>query len=165
MLDTVTKGARGVASSALLCAGIALGACTTMGTGTGSVSPGNAPVNFAWKSTDGGSSGSMSATLAGGKAFSGPYLQVTSDARSVDFDPLWTGWDYGWSDWDFGPFPQDAFTTVYSDRVMANLQATDGQRMRCHFHLNHPIDGMGGGGQGRCQLKNGRSVDAVFSAA
>jgi hypothetical protein len=83
----------------------------------------------------------------------------------VDFDPLWTGWDYGWSDWDFGPFPQDAFTTVYSDRVMANLQAADGQRMRCHFHLNHPIDGMGGGGQGRCQLKNGRSVDAVFSAA
>jgi hypothetical protein len=158
-------GARLAAMAALLCLGIALGACTTMGTGTGSVSPGNAPVKFAWKSTDGGSSGTMSATLAGGKAFSGPYLQVTNEARTVDFDPLWTGWDYGWGDWGLGdPFSPDAFTTVYSDRVMANLEAADGQRMRCQFHLNHPIDGMTGGGQGQCQLKNGRSVDATFPA-
>jgi hypothetical protein len=149
---------------ALLCAGITLSACTTMGTGTGSVTPGNAPVKFAWKSTDGGTSGTMSATLAEGKAFSGPYLQVTSDARSVDFDPLWSGWEFGWGDWGFADFPQDAFTTVYSDRVMANLQASDGQRMRCRFNLNHPIDGMTGGGQGECQLQNGRSVDAVFPA-
>ena len=150
---------------ALLCAGIALSACTTIGVGSGSVTPGNTPVKFAWKSTDGGSSGTMSATLAGGKAFSGPYLQVTSEARSLDFDPLWSGWQYGWRDWGFGePFPQEAFATVYSDRVIANLQAADGQRMRCRFHLNHPMDGMTGGGQGECQLNYGRSVDAVFPA-
>jgi hypothetical protein len=165
MPDITQAGARGAALTALLCAGIALSACTTMGTGTGSVTPGDAPVKFSWESTDGGSSGTMSATLAGGKAFSGPYLQITREARSVDFDPLWNGWDNGWPDWGFGAFPQDAFTTVYSDRVMANLQAADGQRMRCHFHLNHPIDGMGGGGQGQCQLKGGRSVDAVFPRA
>jgi hypothetical protein len=35
--------------------------------------------------------------------------------------------------------------------------------MRCHFHLNHPDEGMGSGGQGQCQLKSGRSVDAVFA--
>jgi hypothetical protein len=150
---------------ALLCAGIALSACTTMGIGTGSVTPGNTPVKFAWKSTDGGNSGTMSATLAGGNSFSGTYLQVTSDAHSVDFNPLWTGWNYGWGDWGFGDrFPQDEFTTVYSDRVMANLQSADGERMRCRFHLNHPIDGMTGGGQGECQLKGGHSVDAVFPA-
>jgi hypothetical protein len=163
MLDITMK--RGAALAAMLCAGIALGACTTMGTGTGSVAPGDAPVTFAWKSTDGGNSGTMSATLARGKTFSGPYLQVTSDARTVDFEPMWAGWDDGWGDWGLGGFPQPAYTTQYSDRVMANLQAADGQRMRCHFHLNHPIDGMGGGGQGQCQLKNGRSVDAVFPPA
>jgi hypothetical protein len=37
--------------------------------------------------------------------------------------------------------------------------------MRCHFQLNHPDAGMGGGGQGQCQLKSGRSVDAVFPPA
>jgi hypothetical protein len=165
MLDTITHtGARGAALTALLCAGIALSACTTMGTGTGSVSPGNAPVTFAWKSKDGGTRGTMSATLAGGDTFSGPYLQITSEARSQDFDPLWNGWNHGWGDWGFGgPFPASAFTTVYSGRVLANLEAADGQRMRCQFHLNYPIAGMGGGGQGQCQLANGRTVDAVFA--
>jgi hypothetical protein len=153
---------RFTAAPALLCAAIALSACTTMGTGTGSVSPGNEPVKFWWKSTDGGISGTMVATLDNAQTFSGPYLQVTTTTQSQAFDPLWTGWEYGWGDWrGFGPYP-DAFTTHYSGRVMANLQAADGQHMRCHFHLNHPDEGMGGGGQGQCQLKSGRSVDAVF---
>src|SRR4051794_7593748 len=72
---------------AILCAGQALGACTTMGTGTGTLGADKA-VNFAWKSTDGGTSGQMTATLAGGEVFSGPYLQMTHDARSDDFAPL-----------------------------------------------------------------------------
>jgi hypothetical protein len=153
-------------ASLLLCAGIALSACTTMGTGTGSVSPGNAPVSFAWKSADGGgNNGTMSATLAGGKTFSGPYLQITTGARSQDFDPMWTGWESGWGDWGWAPFPESGFTTLYSDRVMANLQAADGQRMRCQFYLNDPIDGMAGGGQGECQLKGDRSVDVTLKAA
>ena len=165
---TMTQaGARSVALPALLCAGIALSACTSMGTGTGSVAPGGAPVTFAWKSTDDGVSGTMSATLADQQTFSGPYLQVTHQVRIQDFDLLWDGWQRGWNDWaggldGWGPFPEDGFATQYSDRVMANLQSADGQRMRCSFHLNTPVDGMIGGGQGKCQLKNGRSVDAVF---
>src|SRR5258706_8188582 len=155
------KGSRRFAAArALLCAAVALNACTTMGTGTGSVSPGNEPVTFSWKSTDGGVSGTMSAALKDGQTFSGPYLQVTSTTQSQAFQPLWTGWDYGWGGrGGFGPFPDTAFTTRYSGRVMANLQAADGQHMRCHFHLNQ---GMGGGGQGQCQLNGGRSVDALF---
>ena len=157
-------GARSVALSALLCAGIALSACTSMGTGSGSVSPGGAPVTFAWKSTDGGNTGTMSATLADRQIFSGPYLQITREVRSDDFGPMWTGWGYGWNDWDgFGPFGGPAFSTEYSGRVVASLQDAGGQRMRCRFQLNTPLDGMTGGGQGTCQLKNGRSVDAVFS--
>jgi len=133
------------AFTALLCAAVALSACTTMGTGTGSISPGNAPVEFSWDSTDGGSSGMMSATLADGKRFTGTYLQLSRDAMS------------------WGPFPD--FGVEYSSRVMADLQALDGQDMRCQFHLNHPVEGMAGGGQGNCELKGGRSVDAVFAPA
>jgi hypothetical protein len=145
---------------------IALTACTTTGSGSGSVSPGGAPVNFSWKSTNGGISGTMSATLADRQIFLGPYLQITRQVRMPDFDPMWTGWRLGWNDWDgWGPFPDYGIATQYSGRVMANLQAADGQRMRCRFHLNTPVDGMSGGGQGDCQLKNGRLVDAVFPPA
>ena len=154
---------------AVLCAGVALGACTTMGNGTGTVSPGGEAVQFSWKSTDGGVSGTMSAALNDGQTFSGPYLQVTSTTQSQDFQPMWSGWEFGWHGWNgmgpFGPFPETTSTTHYSGRVMANLQAADGQHMRCHFQLNHPDAGMGGGGQGQCQLKSGRSVDAVFPPA
>src|SRR5258708_10525314 len=115
---------RFTAAPVLLCAAVALSACTTMGTGTGSVSPSNEPVTFSWKSTDGGVSGTMSAALKDGQTFSGPYLQVTSTTQSQAFDPLWTGWEYGWGGWGgLGSFPGTAFTAHYSDRGMAHLQA------------------------------------------
>ena len=44
----------------------------------------------------------------------------------------------------------------------ANLRSADGQSMRCRFDLIVPSQGMGGGGQGRCQLDNGGSIDASF---
>jgi hypothetical protein len=37
--------------------------------------------------------------------------------------------------------------------------------MRCHFNLNDPLAGMGGGGQGQCQLAGGATVDATFAHA
>jgi hypothetical protein len=49
--------------------GLALGACTTLGTGSGSTSSGDRPVSFAWTSKDGGVTGTMSATLSDGGAF------------------------------------------------------------------------------------------------
>lgn len=155
---------RSVARVALLCTAVALSACTTLGSGTGSLQPGAAPVNFAWKSTDGGITGTMSATLSDGRTFTGPYLEITSNARSVDLTPMWIGWRRGWADWPGWGLPDDFIITQYSGRATANLQATNGERMRCSFYLNQPNAGMGGGGQGQCQLANGRSVDAVFPA-
>jgi hypothetical protein len=140
-----------------------------MGTGSGDVSPGGAPVAFSWKGTEGGTTGTMSATLADGKTYSGPYVQITQQVRTQDFvgDRGWGDyWGGGWTEFDgWGPYPLDAIATQYSDRVTANLQTADGQRMRCRFRLNTPADGMTGGGQGKCQLNNGRTVDAVFPPA
>jgi hypothetical protein len=152
---------------AALCVGLALGGCTTMGTGTGTLGAGNKPVNFAWKSSDGGTSGTMTATLSDGSVFTGPYLQVTSTARNDDFAPMWSGWNYGWPDWQWAGagMPITSFQTVYSGRVMANLQASDGKHLRCHFQLNNPSSGMQGGGQGQCQVQGGGTVDAVFPTA
>ena len=172
-------GTRRIALSGVLCAGIALSACTTMGTGSGSVSPGGAPVTFSWKSTDGGLTGTMSATLADKRTFSGSYVESTRQASTADVDSSWMRRDRSWVDWGgdwadsgswadsggwdgWSPFPEDWYATRHSSNMIANLQAVDGQRMRCNFQLNTPLDGMGGGGQGKCQLENGQSVDAVF---
>jgi hypothetical protein len=162
--------ARRASLSAAVCVALALGACTTLGTGTGSTSPGDQPVSFNWKSKDGGVTGTMSATLANGAAYTGPYLEVTSTADSTQFYPMWSGWSPGWSDWGYGGLGGfggigEGFTTNYSGKVVANLQGPGSQRMRCNFSLNDPPSGMGGGGQGKCQVAGGATVDAVFPHA
>jgi hypothetical protein len=156
-----TSRAAGIA--AVAGAALTMLACTTMGTGTGSLSPSNTPVTFAWRSKDGGITGTMSATMADGAAFSGPFLQVTSTVRSDAFEPMWAGWRRGWSDWGYwGALPESEFATRYSGKVIANLKGPDMQQLRCRFHLNDPAAGMGGGGQGECQFGGGRTVEATF---
>src|SRR5438270_10531357 len=99
--------------------------CTTMGTGFGATSTGTNPVNFSWKSSD-TVSGSMNATLANGKTFTGQFFQITSDTTVDNLSPLWVGWGgYGyrgrwggdWGMWNAGP----EFVTHYSGKVLANL--------------------------------------------
>jgi hypothetical protein len=152
--------------------GLALGACTTMGTGTGSTSTGDQPVSFNWTSKDGGVTGTMSATLANGGLFTGPYLEITNTAQSTSFAPMWTGWSPGWRDWGYGGFGGfgafggfDGTTTNYTGKVVANLQGPSSQRMRCSFVLNDPPSGMHGGGQGKCQVAGGATIDATFPHA
>lgn len=145
-------------------AALTLMACTSMGNGSGAVSPGGAPVTFAWTSKDGGTTGNMTANLKDGVAFSGPFVQMTSAVRIETLEPIWRGWRRGWNDWGYwGRYPESAFATHYSGKVVANLQGPDNRRMRCRFHLNSPQSGMGGGGQGECQLGSGTTVDAVFT--
>jgi hypothetical protein len=144
--------------AAALCTGLALGACTTMGTGSGSTA-GDSPVSFAWTSKDGGVTGTMTATLSSGSVFSGPYLELTQASLTPELAPMWTGWSPYWNDWQFG---MDTTTTTYTGKVVANLQGPSSQRMRCRFDLNDPLAGMGGGGQGKCQVAGGTTVDAVF---
>ena len=140
-------------------------ACSTMGTGNGELTRGGGPVSFDWNATGADTSGSMSARLADGREFSGPFVQMTRERR-VDLDPLWIGWPYRWNDWRWGAFgPDVGFETVYSGKVVANLKGPDNDRMRCRFTLDDPISGMSGGGQGQCQLTDGRQVDAVFPRA
>jgi hypothetical protein len=153
-------------AGAMLCAIVLLLAgCSAAGTGSGAVEPGGAPVRLAWKSEDGGETGTMTATLPDGRTFSGPFTQVRSTARRESFAPFWNGWAPGWVDWPLmAGQPVTEFVTVYSGRVIANLQSPDGQHMRCRFQLNKPDAGMRGGGQGQCRLADGRTIDAVFPA-
>jgi hypothetical protein len=141
----------------------AIAACTTMGTGFGDSRNGDIHAAFAWKSTD-DRTGTLTANLSNGDIFSGPFFQVTRDTRVETLDPLWYGWRDTWRGWRYwGPYPDTAFVTHYSGRVVANLQDGAGEHMRCHFHLMHPQHGMAGGGEGQCQLSTGRTIDAMFA--
>ena len=58
---------------------------------------------------------------------------------------------------------ESGFYKTYSGRVLANLQANDGEHMRCRFDLISPSRGMAGGGEGRCQLsESSREINAEF---
>lgn len=74
---------------------LALAACASTGSGYGAVREGGAPVRFEWKSAD-DVSGTLSATLADGKVFTGQYFQVTGDVRLDRLTPLWDGWRRPW---------------------------------------------------------------------
>ena len=160
---------------------LAVSACTTTGTGGGEIAgAGKAPerVSFNWTSNDGGISGVMTALLPG-QTFSGRFFQITEQTRSEVLVPLWTHWPLGWYDWPYWdrhlmrpypfapafpyPYPTPQFITHYSGKVVATLEAEGRQRLRCRFDLVEPARGMGGGGDGECQLSDGRTVRADFA--
>ncbi len=119
-------------------------------------------MRFDW-TAEGPVKGQISATFADGKSYAGRLFQITSDTRVDDVSPLWVGWHRrwgGWPYWDAGP----QFITHYSGRVMANLSDPNGDHMRCNFRLVSPARGMAGGGEGKCQLSDGRTIDAMFPA-
>jgi hypothetical protein len=134
-----------------------------MGTGTGETRGGGPDVRFDWKAED-AVKGNMTATFTDGAVYTGQLFQITSDTRLDDVMPLWAGWGRpwgGWAYWNAGP----EFVTHYSGRVVANLSDANGDHMRCNFRLVRPSFGMSGGGQGKCQLSDGHTIDATFPAA
>ncbi len=143
-----------------------LGACTTTGVGSGDVVKTGAPVQFTWKSLDGGLTGTMTATVPDNGVFTGKFVQISSTTEIESLGPLWGGWAPGWNDWPYwGPGPDvynaAQFVTRYSGKVLVNLQNGPGTRMRCRLLLTFPSQGMSGGGDGECQI-NGATIAARF---
>jgi hypothetical protein len=155
----------------LLPVAMMLNACTTTGSGLGSFADAqeeSPPVSFSWTSTDNGISGMMTASLPG-ESYQGKFFQITKQTRVEVLYPLWSYWRHGWYDWSYWgppmmpPYTATKFITRYSGKVVANLQADNKKYMRCRFHLLEPAQGMTGGGEGECQLSDGRTVKANFA--
>src|SRR5512140_3587221 len=119
-------------ATALLLLGLATAACTTTGVGTG-MTRGGKGVNFAWTASD-SISGQLTATVDGGKTYSGKFFQVNSETQIDRLGPLWVGWPHRFRDWPYwGDDAGPAFVTHYSGKVVANLASADGAHMRCTF--------------------------------
>ena len=115
-------------------------------------------VIFEWRSSD-DLSGTMTASLADGRLFSGPYFRITPQTQVDQLDPLWEGWSgsNGWRHWE----PQASFVKHSSGKVLTNVRATNGERMRCQLTLLRPSSGLSGGAEGACQFTDGITVDAT----
>jgi hypothetical protein len=140
-----------------------------LGIGSGETAGGTGPsqpVNFSWTSTDGGISGSMTASTLG-KTYQGRFFQITQQTTAQVLDPLWAHWRPGWRDWPYwapgavGGYPTTVFLTRYSGKVVATLDSGP-DHMRCRFHLVDPPRGMSGGGEGECQNTAGQTIRASF---
>lgn len=151
---------------------LAAAGCNTLSTGSGEgdvVAKGaGAPVSFTWQSRDGGITGDLTAVV-GGASYQGRFLQITRETTSDAIGPVWGGWYGGWGGWYGGwgePFagPPDlpTFSRAYTGKVVATLRTGNGQSMRCRFDLAKPSTGMSGGGQGECQISDGRRIDATL---
>lgn len=149
----------------------ALAGCASSGTGQGRLTgPANgaAAVPFNWQSTDGGISGTLSARLPE-HYFEGRFFQITEQTRLDTLAPLWLHWRRGWPDWPrrggllLAPWPMTEFVTHYSGQVLATLLSPGQPPMRCRFQLVDPARGMAGGGEGECQLGDGRQLDALLN--
>lgn len=161
--------ARLAAALVSLMAGLA--ACTSTGGGGGQLLGAGGvdqPVAFSWTSKDGGLSGTLTAALPG-QLFEGQFFQITQQTRSEVLAPLWQYWRPGWHDWParggflLPIYPTTEFVTHYSGQVVATLTSPGQQHMRCRFQLMAPATGMSGGGEGECQLGDGRLVRALFA--
>jgi hypothetical protein len=138
--------------------------CASTGTFSGEADSAS-PVQFSWVSHDGGNRGEMTAKLADGSTYHGPFVHVSA-AKTVDFGPLWIGYRSGWDDWPFwGPAKPVDFSERYSGKVVANLSGPRGDHMRCRFDLTTPQDGLRGGGGGECELPDRRLVRASFASS
>lgn len=168
---TTATAPRARLAVAVTSAALLLGACTSMsGMGGGDlIQAGKSaePVLMSWTSDNDGISGTMVATLPD-LTYSGPFFEITQQTTDESLVPLWTGWGEGWDDWSYWtntPDEEYAFThfvTHYSGKVVANLTAPNGSRMRCRMHLMQPASGMAGGGAGECQIKGGGTIQARF---
>jgi hypothetical protein len=148
-----------VATVLLVCAIAIAAGCTTTGVGYGDVPKGGGEqLAVSWTSSDGGISGTMTASLSDGRSFSGPFFEMTSQTVA----PFWYGSGfYGWGD---GTGSSTPFRTHYSGSVVADLAGENNVHMRCRLRLLTPRRGISGGGAGECQVTGNAPIEVRFAA-
>jgi hypothetical protein len=130
-------------------------AATGTGTGVGVSRPAALPVRFSWTSSDGGQTGTMTATL-GSRTFTGRFEQIRQEIQTEEAAPLWRARSRRWHDWAI-------LGSWSSCDVVANLASPDGAQIRCRFHVPDPAAGIDKGGEGECEDGN-ETITAVLDA-
>jgi hypothetical protein len=134
--------------------------CASKGSMTGEIStPAGPPrrVTFDYVADRTGDSGYLSVTLPTGESFNGPYARVGSAAAvapGLDINFSVVDWGETADQWTFGQSD--------SDKVVALLQGSRGNKIRCRFTLRYAAGGLSDGGTGECQANTGEKIDVSF---
>jgi predicted small secreted protein len=136
----------------LLLSIVLLAACS--GTMKGRVQQGGESVNFQFEDTGIGH-GKLRATLSDGETFKGRFADEASSGYVTGFDTEGTGATI---------VRREAFEAVesYSGNIEAILFGNKGHTMRCKFRAANSLIGLPSGGEGRCQVSDGRVIDVEF---
>ena len=128
---------------------VLLAACS--GTMKGMVQQGGESVNFQFEETGIGH-GKLTATLSDGETFKGRFAEESSSGFVTGFDTSGT------------IVRKEAFEAVesYSGNIEAILFGNKGHTMRCKFRADNSLMGLPSGGEGRCQVSDGRVIDVQF---
>jgi hypothetical protein len=162
------RQSRWQALALLVSAAFFIAGCASAGVGTGRLaSPGKpeaeGPVSFQWNAGLDTTEGDISAALPDGRRFRGRFVQVTTNTVAQGLDAWSTVGAPYYGNWRGGAYwePVDArsFVTLYTGRVLAQLDGPDGEVMRCTFLLEDPVAGPQSGGLGDCELSTGERVD------
>lgn len=136
----------------LLLSVILLAACS--GTMKGRVQQGGESINFQFEETGIGH-GTMQAAFPEGETFKGRFADELSSGYITTFDTE-------------GPkatiVHRQDFEAVesYSGNFEAILFGNKGHTMRCKFRAVNFMMGLSSGGEGRCQVSDGRVIDVRF---
>ena len=133
----------------LLLSIVLLAACS--GKMKGRVQQGGESVNFQFEDTGIGH-GKLRATLSDGETFKGRFADEASSGYVTGFDTEGTGATI---------VRREAFEAVesYSGNIEAILFGNKGHTMRCKFRAANSLIGLPSGGEGRCQVSDGRVID------
>lgn len=131
---------------------VLLAACS--GTMKGMVQQGGESVNFQFEDTGIGN-GTLRTTLSDGETFKGKYADESSSGFVTGFDTEGT---------EATIVHREAFEAVesYSGNIDAVLFGNKGHTMRCKFRVRNSLRGLPSGGEGRCQVSDGRVIDVQF---
>jgi hypothetical protein len=142
---------------------LAAAGCVTEGTAIGEAETGGRDIGqttLSWKSDFADpTNGTIAGRLPDGTAYSGRYFQIVKQAVTQSMTVDWDGYPSAYSGWNgYG----DSTATLYTGEVIANLQSTDGKRLKCNFVLAKPTEGLAGGGSGSCTTSDGQTINDVI---
>jgi predicted small secreted protein len=129
-----------------------LAACS--GTMKGVVQQEGGSVDFQFEDTGSGH-GKLRTTLPDGETFEGKFAEEASSGYITGFDATGTGATI---------VRGSTFEAVesYPGNIEAALFGRKGHAMKCKFRANNSFIGLPSGGEGKCQVSDGRVIDVQF---
>jgi len=131
---------------------VLLAACS--GTMKGRVQQGGESVNFQFEDSGIGT-GTLRTTFSDGETFKGKYADKSSSGFVTGFDTEGKGATI---------VHGETFETMesYSGNIDAVLFGNKGHTMKCRFRAANSLMGLPSGGEGKCQVSDGRVIDVQF---